>query len=65
VWERLRAKVRRVFLIVFVAIWTAVGASLYANGHPGNEVFWLFYAAVWAWYAATVVVPDIRRRRAG
>lgn len=63
-WERLWAKVRYGFLVAFVAIWTALGASLYATGHPDNEVFWVFYAAVWAWYAVTVVLPDIRRRRA-
>ena len=61
-WDRIWEKVRRAFLIAFVVIWTTVGTSLYATGHPDNEIFWLFYFAVWAWYAVTVVVPDVRRR---
>jgi hypothetical protein len=64
VWERLWAKVRKGFLVAFVAIWSAVGATLYGTGHPDNGIFWLFYVAVWAWYGVTVVLPDVRRRRA-
>jgi hypothetical protein len=61
VWERLWAKVRRGFLIAFVVIWTTIGTSLYATGHPDNDIFWVFYAAVWVWYLVAVVIPDRRR----
>ena len=63
-WERLWAKVRRVFVIVFVVIWTATGAQLIATGKPDSEIFWVFYVAVWVWYLVTVLVPDWRGRRA-
>jgi hypothetical protein len=63
VWERLWAKVRYGFLAAFVIIWTATGAQLFATGQPDSEIFWVFYVAVWAWYAVAVVLPDVRRRR--
>ena len=62
VLERWRGRLRRWAGIAFVIIWTATGAQLLATGRPGNEIFWLFYVAVWAWYLFLVVLPNRQRR---